>query len=59
MPETASSLTPQLEARLAEATEAARHNDFDAVSWCWIFLLGVALPGGLILAGWLYAPSVH
>jgi hypothetical protein len=59
MPETVPPLTPHLEARLAEATEAARHNDFDAVSWCWIFLLGVALPGVLILAGWFYHPSVH
>jgi hypothetical protein len=50
------SLPPELEARLTQAEAAARHNDFDAIGWLWMMLLGVALPAALILAGWLYEP---
>jgi len=52
-------VSPDLEARLAQAEAAARHNDFDARGWLWMILLGVLLPAGLIVAGWFYGPGTH
>ena len=31
---------------------APRHEDFDALSWVWMVLFGVALPAALIVLGW-------
>jgi hypothetical protein len=52
-------LSRDLEARLTQAEAAARHNDFDALSWFWMILLGMLLPAALILAGWFYEPVTH
>jgi hypothetical protein len=44
---------PELEARVAELEqESGQGLDFDAVSWCWLLLLGVLLPAVLLLLGW-------
>ncbi len=45
-------LPPQLEARIAALENAAPPSDFDAASWFWMFLLGVAIPLTLLVAGW-------
>jgi hypothetical protein len=52
-------LPRELDARLAEVESAARHNDFDSSSWFWMILLGVVVPAGLIVAGWLYEAGAH
>jgi hypothetical protein len=52
-------LPPELEARLAAVEAAAEARDFDAVSWCWMILLGAALPAALIVAGWLFGPGAR
>jgi hypothetical protein len=43
---------PQLEARIAALEKAAPPSDFDASSWFWIFLLGIAIPLILLAVGW-------
>jgi len=48
----APALPPDLEARLAAFESAATPGDFDAASWFWMILLGVAIPLGLLVLGW-------
>jgi hypothetical protein len=45
-------LPPQLEARIAVLEKAAPTADFDAASWFWMFLLGIAIPLILLAVGW-------
>jgi hypothetical protein len=45
-------LPPDLEARLAAFDSAAPAGSFDAASWFWMLLLGVAIPIGLLVLGW-------
>jgi hypothetical protein len=45
-------LAPQLEARIAVVESAAPTSDFDASSWFWMILLGVAIPLILLAVGW-------
>jgi hypothetical protein len=45
-------LPPDLEARLAAFESAAPPGGFDAASWFWMLLLGVAIPIGLLVLGW-------
>ena len=45
-------LPPQLEARIAVVENAAPTSDFDASSWLWMLLLGVAIPLILLAVGW-------
>jgi hypothetical protein len=45
-------LPPDLEARLAAFDSAAPAGGFDAASWFWMLLLGVAIPIGLLVLGW-------
>lgn len=52
-------LPPDLEARLAAAEAASADADFDGRSWFWMLLLGVALPIGLIVAGWICGADVR
>ena len=28
------------------------HEDFDAIAWCWMILLGLVRPGVLLIVGW-------
>jgi len=44
-------LPPELEARLAAFESTAPAGGFDAASWFWMLLLGVALPLGLLVLG--------
>jgi hypothetical protein len=46
------SLPPELEARIEEFERAAPRPDFDAASWFWMMLLGIAIPLLLIIVGW-------
>jgi hypothetical protein len=47
-------LQPELERRLAAIESGAEAgSDFDAASWVWMILLGVALPVALLIWGWL------
>jgi hypothetical protein len=46
------SLPPELEARIEEFERAAPPPDFDATSWFWMMLLGIAIPLALIIVGW-------
>ena len=57
IPHSAPVLPPDLEARIAAFENAAFENaalpaDFDRASWCWMILLGVALPLVLLAVGW-------
>jgi hypothetical protein len=52
MTEPADGLPPQLEARIAAFERAAPAADFDAASWFWMILLGVAIPLLLLAIGW-------
>ena len=45
-------LPPELEARIASFENAAAAPDFDAASWLWMLLLGVALPLLMLAVGW-------
>ena len=45
-------LPPELEARVAALEADASGTDFDAVSWVWMMLFGIALPVSLIVLGW-------
>jgi len=48
----APALPPDLEARLAAFESSPTPGDFDAASWFWMILLGVAIPLGLLVLGW-------
>jgi hypothetical protein len=52
IPPQAPALPPQLEARIAAIENAAATSDFDAASWLWMILLGVAIPLILLAIGW-------
>jgi hypothetical protein len=52
MAEPAHRLPPPLEARIAAFERAAPAADFDAASWFWMILLGVATPLLLLAIGW-------
>ena len=47
-------LPAELEQRISRL-ESGREcgDDFDPVSLCWLFALGVLIPVGLLLIGWL------
>jgi hypothetical protein len=45
-------LPPQLEARIGAFERAAPAPEFDAASWFWMMLLGVAVPLLLLAVGW-------
>lgn len=46
-------LPPELEARLEALADPTRQApDFDAASWFWLSLLGIALPLALLVWGW-------
>lgn len=45
-------LPAELEARIAALENGETGTDFDALSWAWMVLLGMALPATLILLGW-------
>ena len=47
-------LPAQLEARIAVLERTADREDFDAASWFWMLLLGLALPALAIAAGWWF-----
>jgi hypothetical protein len=48
------SLPEELEQRISRL-ESDREcgDDFDLVSLCWLIVLGVLIPAGLLLIGWL------
>lgn len=46
-------LPAELERRIAAIAPHAATADFDAASWFWMLLLGVALPIALLIVGWL------
>ena len=49
----AGDLPPELEERIAAVeARAERGSDFDAASWGWLILLGLALPAALLIWGW-------
>jgi len=41
-----------LEARIAAFERAEPAGEFGWAGWFWMILLGVALPAGMLLAGW-------
>jgi hypothetical protein len=43
---------PDLEARIAAFESAAPSRVFDAASWFWIILLGIAIPIVMLAVGW-------
>jgi hypothetical protein len=52
VPSQPSASPPQLEARIAALEKSAQPSDFDAASWCWMALLGIAIPLALLAVGW-------
>lgn len=44
----------ELERRLAAVEADSDCKDFDATSWLWMLLLGIIVPAGLLIAGWLF-----
>ena len=46
-------LPAELENRIAAIEAHSASADFDAASWAWMLLLGVALPAVLLVAGWV------
>ncbi len=47
-------LPVELERRIAALESGAETGaDFDTASWFWLILLGVLLPTGLLIWGWL------
>ncbi len=52
VPRQTPSLPADLEARIGEFEHAGPSRDFDATSWFWMILLGVAIPLGLLAVGW-------
>jgi len=51
-PAPAAAIPQDLEARMAAFETAAPPADFDAASWLWMILLGVAIPLMLLAIGW-------
>jgi hypothetical protein len=51
-PQPAADNPSDLERRIAAFESAAPSDDFDAASWFWMILLGVALPVLLLVIGW-------
>lgn len=46
-------LPPELERRIDSLErDTAAERDFDRRSWLWLMLLGVVLPGVLLILGW-------
>jgi hypothetical protein len=45
-------LPPELDARIKEFERASPRPDFDATSWFWMMLLGIAIPLALLVVGW-------
>ncbi len=45
-------LPPELEARIAALEAGAARSDFDAASWLWMILFGIAVPVILLIIGW-------
>lgn len=45
-------LPPQLEARITAFERAPPAPDFDAASWFWMIMLGLAIPLLLLAVGW-------
>jgi hypothetical protein len=45
-------LPAELEARIAALEATAAHSDFDAASWFWMIVFGVAVPLVLVVVGW-------
>jgi hypothetical protein len=52
VPPRAPALPPDLESRISAFERAEPSGDFDAASWFWMILLGVAIPVGLLAVGW-------
>ena len=47
-------LPEELEQRISRLESGGEcGEDFDPVSLCWLFVLGVLIPVGLLLIGWL------
>ena len=46
-------LPAELERRITAIEAHSAAADFDAVSWAWMLLLGVALPAVLLVVGWV------
>ena len=52
-PAVSESLPVELERRIAALESGAETGaEFDVASWCWLVLLGILLPLGLLLWGW-------
>jgi hypothetical protein len=51
-PPPAATAPRDLEARIAAFENAAPAADFDAASWFWMILLGVAIPLVMLAVGW-------
>ena len=45
-------LPPDLEARIIAFERVQPPGDFDAASWFWMILWGIAIPLGLLAIGW-------
>lgn len=49
----ADDLPPGLKERIeALESHARQESDFDATSWAWLILLGIAVPLALLIWGW-------
>jgi hypothetical protein len=51
-PPASPALAPELDARISAFEHAGPPSDFDAASWFWMMLLGVAIPLLLLIVGW-------
>ena len=45
-------LPPELEERVSTLEVSESGEDFDAISWYWMILLGLIGPGVLLVVGW-------
>jgi hypothetical protein len=45
-------LPPELEERVSTLEVSESGEDFDAIAWCWMILLGLIGPGILLIVGW-------
>jgi hypothetical protein len=45
-------LPPELVRRIEALESGGAEGDFDRRSWLWLILLGVVLPGALLIVGW-------
>jgi hypothetical protein len=50
--DTGNPLPPELEARIEAFEVAAPAADFGVAGWCWMILLGIAIPVVLLAVGW-------